>query len=679
MRRALALLAIALLAGLAAWKVLSTHPSDPPVRSHAPVAAAPDGPSVTTAPSTTTTEPAPPGPAEPPPPAPVEDKRPARVHGVVTCDDGVEREAEIHVGAEQGRESIASTRTLRDGKFSFEVPAGEWSFCASAPGWIAWPETVTLTAGEEYELDLYLERGATVWGWVTGPDASPLAGATLLCSDGSGLVFNRGKTDANGQYRLMVPAQWCAIGAESDGLSAVLEAVEPAPGREVRLDLRLGESRSLSGRVADEEGRPVPSAAIELFREFADSQVAAHPAWRTETDSRGAFTLNSLPEAVFSLSATASSFLQTWVDGVAPGRKELVVVLARGARVTGQVVRKSDGLPVEKPTVRLVGVDRHANIEGSVGEEGRFTITAIQPGCYFVAARANGFAPAESATFLVGTGGVVEGILVELSTGGTLQGVILDEKSRQPIEGARISVMGPSVKGREYHSLEVTGSHATATSDGSGRFELRGLAAGETRVDVSHKDYARFSQVARIVEGSTTDATFLLPAAGEVQGFLLESSAGKPVRNGKVRLCGERTMWMTSLSQEGHFSVAHLPAGRYILYGFSEEDGRTTMGSREVEVGPGEVVRADLSLHGGARLSGRVRPPTGEVLTLWARAKASMIEFNVHPDANGAYEMIGVPSGEYQVTIGGLTETITLPEGNYDIRRDFDLPLDTGR
>lgn len=680
MRRGLALLAIALLAGLAAWRLLSAPPGSPPVRSRAPVAAAPSGPSVTTAPSSAPREAVSPPPVEPTPAAPVAENRPARVRGTVWGEGGKPRVADIQVGAEQGRATVASARTAADGAFSLEVQAGDWFLCAFAPGWIAWPQSATLLAGGEYEVDLYLERGATVWGWVIGPNASPFPGATVLCADESGQVFGRGKSDANGQYRLTVPAYPCMVCAESEGLAAAVEAIGPAEGQKVRADLRLGQPRRLSGRVVDEEGQPVPGAAIELSREVPSGHLAIHPSWRTETDAQGAFRLDRLPEAIFALSATAPSFLQRWIEGVATGGEELVVVLARGARVMGQVVRKSDGGSVERPVVRAVGFKNQATAEVKAGPDGRFTLTSILPGDYIVVALAKGFAPGQSAPFTVGADGVVEGVRVELSMGGTLRGTVLEEPSRRPVAKAQITVTGLSRPDRASAFLAGMKTPSSAVSGDDGRFELTLLAVGQTTVEVRHESFVRLREEVEVIEGRVTEVTFLVQAGGAVEG-LLRASAGGPAlaTGGRVCLRGERRSIQTHTQPDGKVRLDRLPPGAYRLYAFHEAAGRTAMSFQDVEVRGGETARFEIVPGGAGRLSGQVRPSSGASLTLRRRGVDLMVEIVVETDAGGAYELVGAPSGEYEVRVSGVTETIMLPEGAYDIRRDFDLPLNTGR
>ncbi len=639
---------------------------------------APGGASVTTVPSPTPNEAPPSPPSEPSPTAPAEDKRLARVHGTVSTADGVPCEAEVQIGAEQARDAIASIRTARDGTYSLDVPAGDWSVCACTPNAVAWPESVTLAAGEEYELDLSLERGATVWGWVMGPNAAPLPGASVLSADQSGLVLGRGKSDASGQYRLGVLAEWCTVTGESDGLAAAVEAVEPEAGKEVRLDLRLGEPRRLSGRVVDEEERPVPGAAIELSRELADGQLGVHPSWRTEADAQGAFHLDRLPEGVYALSATAPSFLPQWIEGISPGGEDVLLVLARGARVEGQVVRKSDGKPVESPQVQAVGLEGRAIAEVKVGAEGRFALTAMRPGTYIVAASAKGFAPGESAPFVVGAAGVVEGIRVELSTGGTLRGVVLEESSRAPVAQAFVTTVGHFYRKRgSWPPLDTTRS---ASCDADGRFELPLLVPGKTTFQVTCEGFVQLRREVEILDGTATDVTFLMTAGGTVVGLLRAGAHGPAlVTGGRICLRGERTTIETSSDKNGQVTLERLTPGKYRLFAFHDSPGRLAVGYQELEVRSGETARFEIVPGGVGRLSGHVIPPSEVGITLCRRGEDSMVEIVVEADASGGYEVLGAPPGEYDVRVSGMAETITLPEGAYDVRRDFELPLDPGR
>lgn len=118
------------------------------------------------------------------------------------------------------------------------------------------------TAGEA-SIVLRAHRSAVVLGSVRRADGSPLAGAavSLTAGDKLGRPIGAARTNASGEYRIETDApadDLAALSASSEGFSVFHRKVAIEPGKEARVDFALLPAAAITGRVLDENGKPVP-------------------------------------------------------------------------------------------------------------------------------------------------------------------------------------------------------------------------------------------------------------------------------------------------------------------------------------------------------------------------------------------------------------------------------------
>jgi protocatechuate 3,4-dioxygenase beta subunit len=156
-------------------------------------------------------------------------------------------------------------------------------------------------------IDLPLAEGATLRGRVLDEKSgSPVPGAQvkvqLPCCTPQGFESDPVATDTDGKYELAgLPAAAMLVTVKHPDYAESAQHVRVPGSGDKRLDVRLGhETSSLSGRVTL-DSKPLPNAAIYIYRasnrsEYAESAV---------TDTDGKYTIESLPEGDHVLEAQA--------------------------------------------------------------------------------------------------------------------------------------------------------------------------------------------------------------------------------------------------------------------------------------------------------------------------------------------------------------------------------------
>ena len=224
-----------------------------------------------------------------------------------------------------------------EGRFRFNVPAGEHVVRVNARSWALLERTITAT-GEPIELSLEMSRPATVFGRVTG----------LLPGDRRLVKLKEGGTvasspDEEGRFQIpgVAHGTWTLVASDANGRT-VERLIQVEEGRDLTVeDLSFPPLPEVRGRVFDPEGRPAVYANLTFEQEekrwvhaatdpegrFTAHLVDGTWAVRVEMSGLGAattFTMPNAPLEIPDLRLAQAVALTGYVHGLAPGEIPLI-------------------------------------------------------------------------------------------------------------------------------------------------------------------------------------------------------------------------------------------------------------------------------------------------------------------------------------------------------------------
>lgn len=391
------------------------------------------------------------------------------------------------------------------------------------------------------------------------------------------------RSSPDGRFVLpgLLPGTWTLL-AEAAGFGT-LELDRSVPDAESLVLALEGEGRSLGGIVLSSPNRAEAGAHVVLG--------GPGVRWPRETvaDGHGVFSFAGLGLGRFAVramhgklvSATASQVIEENTGHLSPVR----LLLGSGGFVEGGV-RDDMGRNLPGAAVDVLTMPSDDLPVGCQSDEvGNFIVGPMRPGRYQVLARLEGHILLDAPEIALSAGSKVR-VAPRLARAALVSGRVLDQNG-SPLRAVPVSVVG-LVGGHEDvivlpgalptaaeaaelppGSLARQGSIRTALSDAQGHFEVRGLAPGRARLEVSPADKLPLRREPLLLApGDARDLGDLVVPTGVVvsgrvlnqDGQVLEGAqvearaAGKPVRPA-IRVTSD---------PQGQFLI-RLPVGEYAL------------------------------------------------------------------------------------------------------------------
>ncbi|MBP7674953.1 MAG: carboxypeptidase regulatory-like domain-containing protein [Thermoanaerobaculia bacterium] len=529
------------------------------------------------------------------------------------------------------------------------------------------------------------------------------------------------RTGHDGRYRVrgLRPGSATVRAEEPRHVPWTRHSVPIEKGTSRTLDVLLTRGATLSGRVVDEDGRPVAGAGVSLLSSSESSLDAAvrlrGEASRLRTRPDGSFTATRLPPGENQrLSVQHPEFERGTVGGislVAGGtRSGVVVTIRRGVILTGRVsdpdgnpiagaevsagrsfsVRSSSGGSLTRVRVEMMEAPRTAQSGG----DGAFELRGLAPGGVSVTVKAPGRATETVDPVLLERGARPDPVEIVLEPGATISGRIV----RRTGGGAS----GYFVLAQNPRKPSGGRGSTSATPEADGTFRIEGLRAGETY------DLQLFGTSAGFGPGPRK-AGILAPAdgvewvvegTGRIEGSAVDAKTGQPlgafevsyqsdrqgtdrvirVARGGGRFAGGAGEAQLVESPDGRFALEEVPSGKWQVVvtakgyqvgraaGVVVEDATTTDGV-EVRVAPGSVLRGIVkdarSRRGVPDARVRVRGETGD-------GGSSQGPGGPFTDVEGRFEAEGLAPGKVTVTAEhadytARTESAVLAEGGSSV------------
>ena len=415
--------------------------------------------------------------------------------------------AEVALALDEG--AATTIATDGEGRFRYEPDRAGRVVIASitasgylpfAPEWGHSPiELVARPGVRVKDVVVYLTPAIDYTGVVVDAAGAPVAGAKIRIIDLPAgeqeliAIPDRFTSDRKGEFVFHAPDE-ALLEARAAGHGPGRARLDGKAQSSHRLVIRLAPAGSaadqlgnarITGQVVGADGQPLPGALVRAEAtgrkgEEADLVAAA----RAVTGDDGRFALDGLDAGLYALTATDGVRAPAHADvDVAAGQTGSArLVMAAGAVLRGKVVdSRGEGVPAFTVVVfRNEGLASvPLAIRTVVDRDGVFAVEGLEAGGYRVQATAHGHAPSQAVD---GRAEVppkrAPEVSLSLPDGGTLTGVVRSEGGG-PLENARVSVEG----GVGEASSPVPFA-ASALTDASGTFALRGLAPGRRSVFV---------------------------------------------------------------------------------------------------------------------------------------------------------------------------------------------------
>lgn len=636
------------------------------------------------------------------------------IRGTVTGEDGKPVEGAEVIAAMQNNWSPVSAKTTAEGKYELkDLPAGPLGyFRVDAKGFVPYPDPAANTnqgAGESLregavmQRDIVLRKGLAVKVTVKSEEGKAIEGAEVLlfmARAWSGEVRPwRGVTDAEGKCEVtgMLPGVYLAVvraaGYVQPGLGSnpwdVMTSPESMPDAwkvtlmpdgNVSREFVLSRGCSVSGRVLDAEGKPVPGATVSIDTGRTGDTVYS--------DGEGRFTLDAVSpnhRAVVSASAPGHVDGSSEPFAVEPGApvENIEVKLGIGGRITG-VLRTRDGKALVGAMVRWVPWKIDPNDYWSyqqfdsrerfpVRADGRFEIEGVPEGDVTVRGDAEGYLPASDANVRVTGRQETGGIDLILSVPREIKGRV-ESQQGGVVAGATVSCQytGTPTNRRWGFAMGLSGN-PTAQTDADGAFTLKGLEEGNYNVWAQAPGFAAGS----MVQTSTGSGDVLLTMAKgmSISGFVKDQDgkpfAGVPLMAQRIDRQGGSRNWyywgwgnLVYSAPDGTFEIQDLAEGNYNLQisGAWQWNREVNVENTLVQGVPAGRKEVEVVVKTGSVIEGRVIDRDGKPVRVgWISAQfesgtgewdwESQRWGQLRPD--GSFRLSALKPGQYSIWVYG--------------------------
>ena len=466
-------------------------------------------------------------------------------------------------------------------------------------------------------------------------------------------------TDRDGKFTIPAVASGTHRLSAIDGVHApaTSEPVTVSDGAVTGVTITMKAGGTLTGRVTDPAGAPVPYAAVQVGGGGRAMWLVATR--RVTTDAGGAFELRGLLRGKLSVRAESDQAASriAEVDLTERAAQEVKLVLDVGGVIAGKVV---DGKGAAVAEIQVTAFPELDGGEGYAGlalagmtsamtdGAGEFTIRGLPEGGYkLIAARAVRWFEWGQPGTRAKTGD--RNVVVRLPAPGALKGTLV-------LHGGG---------GAPKHALVQVGPQPpTPAQDGA--FELREVPPGTYDVVFRGLEFAELVQRnVKIEPGKTTDLGAVTVHRGRRVAGKVVDHTGRPVAGAKVKL-GEMLVsvegddgassGMEDMSgirsavtgDGGEFAIAGVSARSMTAAAEHASHGRSSPVT--IAEGTGDPPPIVLALRGFGSISGKVvlkgAPQANVMITQSSKGGGAQLAF-ARTDERGTFTLAKVPEGAH--------------------------------
>ena len=442
---------------------------------------------------------------------------------------------------------------------------------------------------------------------------------------------------------------------------------------------------SIAGNVTGEGVDPITGAVVSATR-------IGYPSFykRIATDESGNYLLDELIEGKYVLRVEARGYLTEYYDGVYNMREATPVELApetdltgydfeldKGASITGTV--KSDGSDELLADVHVQVLGRYSRLssyETKTDENGVYLIEGLTAGSYVVMAAKSGYTSEywndvqrlwEATPIDLDIDSHEENIDFSLAMVSALKGTITEELSGSPLVEATVQVQ--MLRGERGRPSVY--SHRTRTDENGeysiplepGTYAIQAMADGFASEWYENRSEFSEADPVEIPEGEHVIIDMALAAMGQVAGRVTDALTSEPIANAQISAFAEqryhRRHYVTYSDPDGNYRFGALPAGDYIVLAkadlylseYWQEAGSLDEAILVTVTDGTEQPAIDFTLAKGGVLRGTATESETDTPLMGAIVNVTNedghVRRQVRTDANGEYEVSGLPIGTY--------------------------------
>lgn len=534
-------------------------------------------------------------------------------------------------------------------------------------------------------------RAGSITGRVLDSSGKPAAGAkvqwTAYRSDDEILldltagtdpaILGETATDAEGRFRAALdkPGVSVALRVLPAGLPSVRFSGPFDSSEENSLfDIQVPSPSGTSGRVVDETGKPVAGARILVAASESGFDGDSRYIGESRTGADGTFAVPDAPEGTRAVLVRAPGFVPVTRVQI-EARSDEKISLQRGGTVRGAVLDVSG-----KPAAGVIVTAEE--VAARTDAQGNYRVTGVSAGTHRLQALWKEDFAARKDSVRVRKGEETEANL-KLRLGSAIIGTVVEEGTRKPVAGARVSAYAST----GFGGFARRRAERLARTDPRGRFRLPGLAPARYAVEASREGYLPASVAGVDASGqSAPPANLALRKAASISGKVTDEK-GQPVAGARVRITREmgiRRMLRGAASNPGALfggqGVLTVADGSFRLRGLEPErnllleaakSGYATARKPGVSLKAGDAIK-DLALvvRRGLEARGKVvdaqgQPVAGAEIRAAHREDGMMGGTRVQmrlmgmdrekPDAvtgsDGAFLLKGLEEGQYTLAV----------------------------
>jgi Carboxypeptidase regulatory-like domain len=485
--------------------------------------------------------------------------------------------------------------------------------------------------------------------------------------------MQRGETAADGTFTATVPAGTYRLTASATGFlpSEPIEVVVTAEGS-APVEIALGRGATISGRVTDEEGKPLGEAHVMIAGDAGEIARSSRNIRRSmplnaQTGEDGTFILTGAETGPAQLIVRRAGFVTERRTIEIEPETRVDVALARGLSISGTVTLNGTPAPgVEvNASTSAVGSDYQG---ATTDERGRFTLEGL------VAARYTVRASMEQHQAQIDNIDITQRRELTIELDGRGRGTIVGTVSGMP------AAAGKLVRGNVFAQTAERGAEGVIEGDGTFRIENAPTGTVEVVAHVQTGTGGRSSARKRIeiAAGQTARVDLDLTPAIVVTGRVTHGN--RPIPRAQVAFANEEIgMASATTRDDGTYEIGLPGPGRYQIFANAEDVvSRHFQTVREIRGSETFDIRMVEQTVEGMVLDATTRQPIADaIVTLVPTGMSRNVSAEAPTDANGRFTLTNTASGPHQLIAsarGYAHRAIEVMAGTPDpIRATFEL------